>query len=168
MNVDRLAVWNRLKDLTPLKFFDPKDFQNILKFSAVRRYSTGETIIAEGSFDNRIFILISGSVSVAKRNEDITVIKRTGDIFGEMCVIDGIARSASVCALEESVCMSIDVSFIDTLAAADRVTFCAVFYQILAEVLARRLRDVDEELVRTKEELSALKESSRQPLKTTP
>lgn len=158
MSVDRLALLNRLKDVTPLRFFDDKEFQNILKFSAIRRYSAGESIIEEGSFDNRIFILISGSVSVMKKSEDITSIKRTGDIFGEMCVIDGIARSASVCAAEDSVCMSVDISFIDRLSAADRVTFNAVFYQILAEVLARRLREADEELVRTREELCAIKE----------
>jgi CRP/FNR family transcriptional regulator, cyclic AMP receptor protein len=157
MSIDRLEVWNKLKDVTPLRFFEKKDFQNILKFSAIQRYAAGETIIEEGSFDNRVFILISGSLNVVKKGEDITVIKRTGDIFGEMCVIDGTARSASICAAEASVCMSIDVSFIDTLSAADRITFSAVFYQILAEVLARRLREANEELVRTKEELFTLK-----------
>jgi CRP-like cAMP-binding protein len=92
-----------------------------------------------------------------KKNAGITLLKRTGDIFGEMCVIDGTARSASVRTVEDSVCLSIDVSFIDNLNPGDRVTFCAVFYQILAEVLAQRLREANEELIRAKEELSALK-----------
>ncbi len=157
INTEKTALLNRLKDVTPLKFFEDKEFQNILKFSAIRRYTAGEPIIEEGSFDNRIFILISGAVSVRKKGEEITSMQRTGDIFGEMCVIDGTARSASVCAAEDSVCMSVDVSFIDRLTATDRLTFSAVFYQILAEVLVRRLRETDEELVRTREELSALK-----------
>jgi CRP-like cAMP-binding protein len=156
---ERLGLLNRLKDLTPLKFFEQKDFRNILKFSEIRRYAAGEPIIAEGSFDNRIFILISGAVSIVKKGEPISVLKRTGDIFGEMCVIDGTARSASVRAAEASACLSVDVSFIDTLEREDRVTFCAVFYQIIAEVLAQRLREANEELVRARDELQALKKT---------
>lgn len=157
MTDDKFDLLNRLKDITPLKFFDKKDFHNILKFSTIRRYTAGQTIIEEGSFDNRIFLLISGSVSILKKNEGITLLKRTGDIFGEMCVIDGTARSASVRTVEDSVCLAIDVSFIDNLTAGDRVTFCAVYYQLLAEVLAQRLREANEELLRAKEELLALK-----------
>lgn len=159
MEIDRLDVLSRLKDVTPLRFFDRKDIEHILKFSAIRKYAPGETIIEEGSFDNRIFILISGRLDVVKKSEVIRALNRTGDIFGEMCVIDGTARSASVSAAEESICMSIDVSFIDSLSSADRVVFCAVFYQILAEVLAQRLREANEDLVRTREELAALKKS---------
>jgi CRP-like cAMP-binding protein len=159
ITAERLGLLNRLKDLTPLKFFDQKEFRNILKFSEIRSYPAGEPIIAEGSFDNRIFILITGAVSIMKKGKAISVLKRTGDIFGEMCVIDGTARSASVCAAEASACLSVDVSFIDTLDREDRVTFCAVFYQIIAEVLAQRLREANEELVRTRDELQALKKT---------
>jgi len=37
------------------------------------------------------------------------------------------------------------------------VAFCAVFYQMIAEVLACRLRETSNDLVKTKEELQRLK-----------
>lgn len=40
-----------------------------------------------------------------------------------------------------------NISFMDNLVADDQIAFCAIFYQIVAEVLARRLRETSEELV---------------------
>jgi CRP-like cAMP-binding protein len=64
-----------------------------------------------------------------------------------MCVIDGGPRSASVFATDDVVCLATDVSFVNDLVADDQIAFCAIFYQIIAEVMARRLRETSEELV---------------------
>lgn len=135
------------KKLPMLQFFGKEDLKNILNFSKIKKFKPGDIIIEEGNFDKWVYFLITGKVRVMKRGEEIDVLQRTGDIFGEMCIIDGGPRSASICASEDVVCLATDVSFIDHLAADDKVTFCAVLYQIVAEVLANRLRDTSEELV---------------------
>jgi len=147
----------KLKELPAFKFFEKKDIFKILKYSSVKNYEPGELIILEGSFDDRVYFLISGSVVVEKQGERLQELQRIGEIFGEMCIIDGTARSASIRATSETTCLVTDVSFLDTMNPDDKVAFSAVFYLILAEVLAHRLRDTNEELVRTKEELAALK-----------
>ena len=85
------------------------------------------------------------------------LLQRTGDIFGEKCIIDVGPRSASIRASENALRLAMDVSFIDNLAAENQIVFSAIFYQIVAEVPARRLKEVGEELARAKEEIARLK-----------
>ncbi len=147
----------KLKELPVFKYFEKKDILKILKYSTVTNYKAGDVIINEGSFDDRVYFLVSGKLAVEKHNEQISLIQRIGDIFGEMCIIDGTARSASVRALDNSLCLVTDISFLDSMNPEDKVAFSAVFYHILAEVLAQRLRQTSQEMVILKEELAALK-----------
>lgn len=142
-----IEVFQQLKNLPSLQFFSKDDLNKILRFSQIKKYKAGEMIIKEGSNDKSVYFLISGRVRVVKHGEGIDVFQRTGDIFGEMCIIDGGPRSASVYAVEDVECLSTDISFVDNLVADDQIAFCAIFYQIIAEVLARRLRETSEELV---------------------
>ncbi len=150
----------KLKELPVFKFFEKKDIFKILKYSHVENYEPGRIIMQEGSFDDRVYFLISGSVAVEKQGERLQELQRVGEIFGEMCIIDGTARSASIRAITETTCLVTDISFIATMNPDDKVAFSAVFYLILAEVLAHRLRETSQELVRTKEELAALRQQS--------
>ena len=59
--------------------------------------------------------------------------------------------------LVRSLCFATDVSYVDNLNAEDKAAFCAVFYRVVAEVLARRLRETSAELAQTKKEVEALK-----------
>lgn len=147
---------DHLRDTPALKFFQKRDLSRMLHFSKIRQYEAGGKIIDQGSYDNWVFFLISGSVRVVKDGETVDEINRTGDIFGEMCIIDGQARSASVHAVGHVVCLATDVSFIDNFLPEDKVAFAAVFYQLLAETLANRLRETSLELVKAKEEIAAL------------
>lgn len=157
--MDNLKLLESVKHMPALKFFEKKDLNKLLRFSKIREYAPGEQIIAQGSFDNWVYFLLSGDIRIVKDNETIDELRRTGDIFGEMCIIDGQARSASVYALGDVVCLATDVSFIDNLFAEDKMAFSAVFYQILAETLAQRLRETSADLVRAKEEIAKLKEA---------
>ncbi len=147
----------KVKKMATFRSFEKKDFYRILNFSKIREYEPGETILEEGSYDNWIFFIISGKVRVVRHDREIGVLGRTGDIFGEMGIIDGSARSASVSALEKTICLATDISFIDRLTGEDRLAFTAILYQLLAEILAVRLRTTSEELVRAREEIAALK-----------
>lgn len=150
----------KVKMMATFRSFEKKDFYRILNFSRIREYQPGETILEEGSFDNWIFFIISGKVRVVRHDREIGVLSRTGDIFGEMGIIDGSARSASVSALEKTICLATDISFMDRLTGEDRLAFTAILYQLLAELLAVRLRTTSEELVRAREEIAALKGGS--------
>lgn len=68
-------------------------------------YNKGDEIIQEGTLSDCAYIIESGSVEVSKKkpNEDrqIIAVLTENDIFGEMGLIDGLPRSATVVALED-------------------------------------------------------------------
>jgi len=117
----------------------------------------GEVIITEGQFDNWIYFLISGKLSIQKNGQTINFLKRRGDLFGEMGIIDGSPRSASIIAIIDSVCLEMDTSYLDKLEEDAKAVFCSILYRVFAEILAHRLRKADEELVKTKDENNILK-----------
>jgi CRP-like cAMP-binding protein len=79
----------KVKKMATFRSFEKKDFYRILNFSKIREYEPGETILEEGSYDNWIFFIISGKVRVVRHDREIGILGRTGDIFGEMGIIDG-------------------------------------------------------------------------------
>ncbi|PIQ97447.1 MAG: hypothetical protein COV67_04180 [Nitrospinae bacterium CG11_big_fil_rev_8_21_14_0_20_56_8] len=68
-------------------------------------FKKGEEIIQEGTLSDCAYIIESGKVEVSKRRpngeKQVMGILSEGEIFGEMGLIDGLPRSASVMALED-------------------------------------------------------------------
>ena len=151
-------ILRKLKQIPKLNAFSETELEGVLKLSKIVQYDPGELIIEEGYFDNRIYFLVSGTVRIVKHDEDLSTLSRAVDVFGEMGVIDGSPRSASVYAIDESVCLVTDASHIDRLSGNDRLSFCYILYRIFAEILANRLRVTSEELVAAKEEIKRLKQ----------
>jgi CRP-like cAMP-binding protein len=136
-----------LKKIPTLQPFSEKTLQGLLKLSKIRKYKSGELIIKEGKQDSWIYFLIYGEVSVTKKGKTLSVLKRRGDVFGEMGILKGSARSASIYAVGDVVCLSTDTAYIDELTGNDKMAFCYVLYRIFAEVLADRLRLTNQKLV---------------------
>lgn len=144
------ALIEKLRQIPTLELFDEKDLQGALQLSKMRKYEPGELILEEGSHDNWIYFLVSGKVRIVKYGKQLTVLSRRGDVFGEMGVIDGSARSASAYAIDETVCLATDSSYIDKLSGNDKLAFCYILFRVFAEVLANRLRVTSEELIKAK------------------
>ena len=154
---NNVEILQKLKKIPTLIPFDQKNLKGLLKLSKIRQFEPEEIIIEEGSFDNWIYFLVSGKVQVLKQGKVISVLDRTGDIFGEMGVIDGAARSATVQAVDPAVCLATDASYIDRLSGKDRIAFCYILFRVFSEILADRLRITSNELVQTKQEIARLK-----------
>lgn len=159
---DNSTLVQKLRQIPTLELFDEKDLQGALQLSKIRKYEPGELILEEDSYDNWIYFLISGKVRIAKNGKELTILRRIGDVFGEMGVIDGSARSASVYAIDETVCLAIDASYIDRLSGNDKLAFCYILFRVFAECLANRLRLTDEELIKAKEEIARLRSGELQ------
>lgn len=149
---DNISYVERLRKMPYLADFSEKDLKGILELSKIRKYDPGEVILEEGSYDCWIYFLISGKIKVAKHNESLSILRRTGDVFGEMGIIDGSPRSASVSAIDETVCLATDSSFIDRLTGEDKIAFSCILYRVFSEILANRLRLTSEELIMAKED----------------
>jgi CRP-like cAMP-binding protein len=96
-----------------------------------------------------------------KENEDISLLNRRGDLFGEMSLVRKTDRSASVYAVDDTVCLTTDSTYIKRLSGNDKVAFCYILFRGIAGVLADRLNEADEALVKAKEEIKRLKKAQK-------
>ncbi len=148
-----------LKNIHRFSIFSDNDINALLKLSKIREYETGEVIIKEDTFDSWIYFLLSGSLDIIKNGKIITHMSRCGDVFGEMGVIDGSARSATIQAATKSLVLAMDGSIVDRQINDDQIGFCYIIYRMFAEVLAIRLRETTEEYTALKEEYAKLKDN---------
>jgi CRP-like cAMP-binding protein len=75
-------------------------------------FDAGEEIITEGDNDRRLYVVVHGTVDIIKgrgqRNERRICTFGPREYFGEMALIDDLARSASVVAKEPTEILSLD------------------------------------------------------------
>lgn len=150
-------IIQKLRAITPLKLIRDEDIKGLLKSSKMIKYDPDESIISEGECSSWIYFLIKGEVGIQKGGEIINVLRRCGDIFGEMGIIDNSPRSASIVAISSAVCLAIDTSYSEKLKGNEKNAFNAVIYRVFAEILAGRLRKMDEELLKVKNDNYRLK-----------
>lgn len=79
------------------------------------RFEPGETVLKEGDFDSWIFWIVRGEFAVLKGGVPITIFSRPGDVFGEMSILEADCRSATIRSIDGGVCLSIDMSVLDTM-----------------------------------------------------
>ena len=148
--------------LTPLRKFETDKLRQLIRLSKIREYGSGEIIIEEGGEDPYLYFLLKGKVSVRKEGVPISMIDKEGEIFGEMRVLDGLARSATAAADEKSVCLAVDTSATDRLGSKDeRASFLLILYQVITEFISFRLRTTTDELVSAKKKIKQLSEANR-------
>jgi CRP/FNR family transcriptional regulator, cyclic AMP receptor protein len=144
---DNSETITHLRKIPALECFSEKDLKEFLRFSEVKTFSENEVIIEENSKDDRVFYLITGKAKVVKNGKELIILRRTGDVFGEIGVVNGVARSATVIAASPTMCVSVRLSEINKLDAKNRLTFKYMIFRGFAEILANRLKKTTEELL---------------------
>ncbi len=157
-NVKNIQI---LMSIPGLHHVEAQKLGSLLRLSRIRSYGPGEMIIQEGDDDPWLYFLISGSVNIEKDGMVITKLEKPGEIFGEMRIIESRDRSASVYALENTMCLAVDTSAKDRLPSVDERTDLLLFlYKIFAEYTSVRLRLTNEELIKCKKQLQSLASKS--------
>lgn len=105
-------------------------------------YEKDSVILMEEEAGTALFVIITGKVKVSRNSTDgrevILSILGESDFFGEMAILDGLNRSASVIAIEESELFIIQRNeFIDLLKAHPEISIA------LLQELTARLRQAD-------------------------
>jgi CRP-like cAMP-binding protein len=126
------------------KFLRDDEHQQLVQTSERKIFKPGEILIKEGSQQTSLCIIVKGDVKVQRDYEGFTIeLSRhgAGEIFGDMSFLEGQPASATVVAGDEEV-----LTFIVTHNHINALThqnpaFAARFYQSLAEILSRRLRE---------------------------
>ena len=80
-----------------------------------RQFPRDSVLIREGDGDAALFVIVSGLVGVTKRTPSgaqLELARLTApDFVGDMALLDGMARSASVTALEDTECLVLSRQF---------------------------------------------------------
>jgi CRP-like cAMP-binding protein/anti-anti-sigma regulatory factor len=116
----------------------------------LREFDAGEAICREGDPGDRMWLLAKGSVSVRLDVSDHRGSRRIaslgrGTVFGEMALIEGAPRSATIVADEAVVCYELSSEDFNRL-LHDRPLVATRVMRNTARELARRLRRTTEDL----------------------
>ena len=134
------AVFRRVALFASL---DPAQLTTLSRAASVRHFAAGETILREAEPGDQFFVIARGEVKVFVDSPDgrevVLTHLQAGEFFGEMALLEGEARSASVTALAESelVVLSRD-DFFAALAADFALT------RRILQALSARLRRSNE------------------------
>jgi CRP-like cAMP-binding protein len=86
-----------LKKVPLFEGLEDDDLERLADRFQERRFSEGETVVAEGSTGTSFFVISDGNANVSVGGGSIATLA-PGDYFGEMAVVDEGVRSASVVA----------------------------------------------------------------------
>jgi CRP/FNR family transcriptional regulator, cyclic AMP receptor protein len=110
-------------------------------------FHQGEIIIREGEPGDRMFIISAGSVEIVKNlgrsQETVLAVLLQKDFLGEMSMIECVARSASVRAIEETTLFAIKGIDLYHLFQKHPDQYAIVILNIARDI-SRRLRALDE------------------------
>ncbi len=132
-----------LGDSTIFSGIEPRDLDAVMSLAVRRRYRARQVVLRKGDPALQIFVIVSGRLkaitSGAEGREATLSIMGPGEVFGEVAVLDGEPRSATISALERCELLVIHRDdFFRYLQKSPRVAIK------LLEVLARRLRRLSE------------------------
>ena len=142
-----------IDDLKKMPIFGPfnqDELQTLLNMSRLRTYTSGEEIIQEGAVDTWVYFLIYGKVRITKKKKHIMLMRRRGDVFGEMRFIDNSPRSATAIAEGDVACIAVDTDYVEKLTGNDKMAFGYILYRVFSEILSERLRAATKELIEIK------------------
>jgi pyruvate,water dikinase len=113
---------------------DRRQAEQIARLLKQRHFAKGETVILEGSGGAAFFLIDSGQATVSSKGVDVATLG-PGDYFGEIALIDGGPRSATVTAATDLVCYGL--TFWEFRPLVERNG--AIGWKLL-QALAKRLR----------------------------
>ena len=151
---DNIEIINLFRKIDRFKELSDHDLNAFIASGKLRKYEPDEIIIKEGDYDCWVYFLISGELNIIKDDYPVGTLRRSGDIFGEIGVIDGSPRSATIRTKTNVLTLGIDASVIDQKLKSREMNFCYIVYRIFAEVLAIRLRNTTDECIALKKQLA--------------
>ena len=126
------------------KFLRDEEHTQLLQSCERKAYKPGAPLIQEGEKQTALYVIAKGEAKVQRDHDGFAIeLSRhgPGEIFGDMSFIEGQAASASVIAGDEEVLAFVITHAHITTLMGQNPAFAARFYQSLAEILSRRLRE---------------------------
>jgi len=104
---DSHSYMHALERIPLFSCLEPDDQAKLLKLITEKQYKKNSIILMEDDSKNYMYVIFSGKIKVVRVNPDgkeqILVIRKRGDFFGEMTLLDGKAQPATIVAMEDAV-----------------------------------------------------------------
>jgi cAMP-dependent protein kinase regulator len=147
---DDLAELKELQASAIFASFERETLVRILASTELRSYGEGDIIVTEGEQGSSLFLIVSGTVKVFTRTEagvNVPLAELVpGDFFGEVSLLTGKPRTATITAKTEVNAIELDRQAIDEIARdhAEVLTtlddFCKQRAHETVEAVIQRLR----------------------------
>jgi putative ABC transport system ATP-binding protein len=96
---DALRICEFLRAVELFRALTPTQLTNVAEKMTKRQFAAGDTIIREGEPGEDFFLISEGEVDVIRADHEVARLGR-GDFFGEVALISGEPRNATVLATE--------------------------------------------------------------------
>ena len=147
-----------LQSVPFLQALDGEMLDKVLGNTVIIECERGDVIIKEGDDSNYFCILLKGTVDVTKGGERVARLDGAGEMLGELALLNGENRSASVVAATHAFCLRVEPEFLKELPDASRNAFYAILYRFVAGLLSERLDSCSKRLAEREDELRQIRE----------
>ncbi len=140
-------VSHRLKIASKIPFMDDlsaSQIDRLLQSGKIRSLDAGQFLCKAGDNSNALWILLAGKLSILSGDFELTVIDRV-DILGEMGLVTGLSRSASMKAIQDVVLLEILKLRLDSLLKKD-IDLERKVYRNMMRSLCQKLRSTSTRL----------------------
>ncbi|GEM_PF-633004 len=145
--------------------FDDESLEKLESFIVEKHYSKGDILFRENSYGNTFYIIKNGSVEIYKedskgKKEIILAMRRSGDFFGEMALLENSPRFATARIAADSQILELS-----------KAAFISLLYEMpiaaleIMNVLAARLRQSDTQAIKELREKNISLERMQRELK---
>ncbi len=97
---------NFLRNVPIFSDLDEKELGKIVSLGVRKKFKKGGIVLLEEETGSALFVIASGKVKIVRTDDEgrevILSILGESDFFGEMAILDGLKRSATVAAVKES------------------------------------------------------------------
>jgi len=138
---DSGKLWAGVLAEVPLFAGVPKrHVRKIAELVREARYQEGSVIVRRGEPGNDVFVVVDGRASVELPGGLAPVELGPGEFFGEMALIDGGARSATVAAASELLCLRLTRAAFTKIVRHEPEIALAVMRELAARLRALQAR----------------------------
>lgn len=136
-NLDHLKI---LKSIPLFASFCDEELSVVQEIITERKFRKNSVILSEDESNEYMYIVFSGRIKVIQISEEgkeqILVIRKKGDYFGEMSILDGKTQPATVVAMEDSTIGLISRNNFETILLKNEKVLNQIIY-----MLCERLRE---------------------------
>jgi len=139
-----LQISEMLENVPLFVALPSEDRQKVAEQATIQEYGAGELIVHQDAPGDSLYIILDGACEVLLGDEGQKLKKMAtfnkGDFFGEMSLLTGEVRSATVKALEYATVIRVDKELFSTILASN-----PDIIEQLGEAMAQRQQDLSNE-----------------------